>query len=100
MTQPLPDRRDWIDEAVFKASEIHAAQQERLAERVAESWLPHPLRWLVGHPRLLRFAYRLRPGWRPLMYVSTDDGSTAYCARMKDGTMAVLEITTTGQGWR
>lgn len=91
---PEADLSETIKGAVFRASEIHAAQQERLAERVAQSWLPRPLRRLVDHPRLLRVAYFIRPRWRPVIRVGHDLNTTVYTAQMKDGTVAVLRVET------
>lgn len=83
-----------MTDAVRKVSDAQAGQRERLVERVARSWLPRPLRWLVRHPRALRVAYAVRPRWRPTVHVGVDGDVSVYSARMKDGTLAVLEITT------
>lgn len=77
-----------------KLSAAYWSGRERLVVKVARSYLPRGLRWLVRTPRLLAIVYKLRSSWRPTIYVGVDPGACAFCARSKDGTLHVLEVST------
>lgn len=76
---------DFMNAAVRGLATIQTGQRERLARRAALTYLPRGLKWLVDRPRLLRVVYKLRPSWRPTIYVGVDGDFTAFCVRGKHG---------------
>lgn len=48
---------------------LRAQRNEVMARYYVEERLPHSLRWLAGHRRLLRVVYRLHPAWCPVLIV-------------------------------
>ena len=59
----------WNAEQVRSYSARLAAARERECRRLAEQKLRPRLRWLVDHPRLLGWVYRLVPSWRPTLRI-------------------------------
>lgn len=88
-------------ESVAKAQ---AEAQERLARKAAATFLPRGLGWLLDHPRLLKAVYRIRPGWRPTLVVSYDNGERGSgqvtTIRDKNGVIYTLSTWTTASGVR
>lgn len=85
---------EFVDRAAIDCGRWAAARREQICVDVARSYLPRPLRWMVGRPRLLRIAYALRPSWRPTIYVGVDGEFTVFSARAKDGTLMYFEGST------
>lgn len=63
-----------FDQMIAETAWKLAEQREQAMREIARSYLPRPLRWLVGRPRALAVAYRVRPRWRPTIVTGTDGG--------------------------
>lgn len=60
----------WAGDWVRTHSAALTAAREDQCRRLAERKLRPRLRWLVDHPRLLAWVYRIVPSWRPTMPVA------------------------------
>lgn len=70
-----------------------ARQREDALRGVARSYLPRPLKWAADHPRVLRWLYRLRRSWRPVVVTGTDLGVTVMAVRERSTDRIVITDT-------
>ena len=81
----------------FDPSAVAAAAWKQIAEQredayrsIARERLPRRLGWVIDRPGLLKLAYRLRPSWRPTVFIGTDGDTTVTMCESGDGVMTVL----------
>ena len=71
---------------------VYQTREEAIRAAVERS-LPTRLGWLVDHPRLLKWVFRVRPSWQPRIVMGSDLGNTVTMVWDRTDTLTVLDET-------